>query len=92
VPTKPYNLPGRLLILLTALLATFLLLGGTGRASTPTITMEHRVQTGDTLWDLAAQITGPGEDVRDVIVVIRDINDLTTSNLSPGQILLLPAG
>jgi nucleoid-associated protein YgaU len=92
VPTKPYNLPGRLLILLTALLATFLLLGGTGSASSPTITVEHRVQSGDTLWDLASEITGPGEDVREVIEVIRTINELTTSNLTPGQILLLPAG
>ncbi len=89
---KPRNLPGRLLILLTALAATFLLLGGTGSASAPTITMEHRVQSGDTLWDIAGGITGPGEDVREVIEVIRDLNELTNSNLMPGQVLLIPAG
>ena len=90
--TKPYNLPGRLLILLTALVATFLLLGGTGSASSPSITMEHRVQSGDTLWDLASDVTGPGEDIREVVEVIRHINGLTSSNLTPGQILMIPVG
>jgi LysM repeat protein len=90
--TRPRNLPGRLLILLTVLVATFLLLGGTGAASAPTITMEHRVQSGDTLWDLASDLTTPGEDVREVIAVIRDLNHLTSVNLTPGQVLLVPAG
>lgn len=90
--TRPRNLPGRLLILLMALVATFLLLGGTGAASAPTITMEHRVQSGDTLWDLADDLTAPGEDVREVIEVIRDLNHLKSANLTPGQILLIPVG
>ncbi|MDH4309459.1 MAG: LysM peptidoglycan-binding domain-containing protein [Acidimicrobiia bacterium] len=85
-----YNLPGRLLILLVTLVATFLLLSGTGEASEPTITMEHRVRSGDTLWDIAGGIVGPGEDVRDVVAMIRDINGLTSSQLMPGQMLRVP--
>lgn len=86
------NLPARLLIPIIALVAAFLLLGGRGEASAPAITVEHRVAAGDTLWDLAAVITAPGDDVRATIDRIEDLNGLTSSALVPGQVLLLPAG
>lgn len=92
VSKRASNLPVRLLIPIFALVATFLLLGGRGEASTPAITVEHRVAAGDTLWDLAAEVTAPGEDVRATIDRIEDLNGLTSSALRPGQLLLLPAG
>jgi nucleoid-associated protein YgaU len=85
-------LPGRLLILLTALAAIFLLLSGSVAASAPSITVEHRVRAGDTLWVIASELTAPGEDVRATVELIRDINDLETSGLQTGQVLLIPAG
>ena len=92
VSQRANNLPVRLLIPIVALVATFLLLGGRGEASTPSITVEHRVASGDTLWDLAVGITAPGEDVRATIDRIEELNGLTSSALRPGQVLLLPAG
>lgn len=92
VSKRASNLPARLLIPIIALVATFLLLGGRGEASTPAITVEHRVAAGDTLWDLAAGVTAPGEDVRSTVDRIEDLNGLTSSALRPGQVLLLPAG
>jgi LysM repeat protein len=85
-------LPGRLLILLITLVAVLLLLGGVGEASTPTITIEHRVSAGDTLWNIAEGFTTPGDDVRDSVAMLRDLNELTSSALMPGQVLLVPAG
>jgi LysM repeat protein len=85
-------LPSRLSILLIALATALLLLGGVGEASTPTITMEHRVAAGDTLWGLAEMFTSPGEDVRDSVALLRELNGLTSSALVPGQVLLIPAG
>lgn len=90
--TSAQNLPGRLSILLMALAVTLLLLGGVGEASAPTITMEHRVSSGDTLWTIAEGFTSPGEDLRDSVALLRDLNELTSSGLVPGQVLLVPAG
>jgi len=90
--TSTRILPGRLLILLIMLVAALLLLGGVGSASTPTITVEHRVTSGDTLWTIAQTFTSPGDDVRDSVALLRDLNDLASSALNPGQVLLVPAG
>ena len=90
--TSAHNLPGRLFILLMALALALLFLGGVGEASEPTITVEHRVSTGDTLWTIAEGFTSPGEDVRASVALLRDLNELTTSGLMPGQMLIVPAG
>jgi LysM repeat protein len=87
-----HNLPGRLLILVMALASTFLLLEGESEAIRPTITVEHRVAGGDTLWALAETFTSPGEDVRDSIALIKELNQLSSSELRTGQVLVLPAG
>lgn len=90
--TSAKHLPGRLLFLLIALMATFLLLGGTVSANQPTITMEHRVRSGDTLWDIAHTITASGADVRGSVEMIRELNGLADSELRPGQVLMIPVG
>ena len=90
--TSTQNLPGRLLILLVALVATLLLLGGTGAASEPSITVQHRVVSGDTLWTIATEFTSPGEDVRASVALLRELNGLSSSALNPGQVLVVPAG
>jgi LysM repeat protein len=90
VMTSTNNLPGRLLILLITLVAALLLLGGTGAADVPSITGEHRVRAGDTLWTIAEAFTEPGDDVRVSVAMLRDMNDLSSSALDPGQVLLVP--
>lgn len=48
------------------------------------------VHTGDTLWDIAADWSGKGEDIREVIMRIQKENKLTGSDLSVGQRLVIP--
>lgn len=48
------------------------------------------VQQGDTLWSLAAAVAGQGDDVREVIAEIRQLNELADASLVPGQVLVLP--
>lgn len=48
------------------------------------------VTEGETLWHLAKGVAQPGEDLRDVVAVIQDLNGLTTSQVQAGQQLLLP--
>ena len=48
------------------------------------------VQPGDTLWAVARRIA-PDNDPREVIDQIRRLNDLTGSELTAGQQLMLPA-
>jgi len=47
------------------------------------------VGPGDTLWSLAVWVD-PGADPRDVIGAIIRLNDLDSSALQAGQVLLLP--
>ncbi len=47
------------------------------------------VQQGDSLWTLARQVA-PHDDPRDVVAQIRDVNDLSSARLTPGQQLVLP--
>jgi nucleoid-associated protein YgaU len=48
------------------------------------------VQPGDTLWQLAGKIA-PSADPRDVISDIEHLNQLSTSDVQPGQRLAIPA-
>ena len=85
-------LPVRLLFLLLALVAVLLLSSTRVSAGEPLVTTEYTVVTGDTLWEIAATVTDPGESIRRTIDTVRDLNRLDSSMLLPGQKLLLPAG
>lgn len=81
----------KLLILLTATAAIFLLISNRVQASTPDPEpLRYRVQAGDTLWRLATSIDSR-RDVRALVADIGDLNGLQSSLIHPGQILLLPA-
>ena len=82
----------RLSLLLVAVVAAFLLVGGAGAdAGTPPVPpVEHVVRSGDTLWAVASAHTEPGEDVRVMVEAIKRATGIRDSSLRPGQILLIP--
>ncbi len=48
------------------------------------------VQPGDTVWSIAAEVAGSGDDVRAVVDAIEHLNDLEGATVVPGQVLELP--
>lgn len=80
----------RLLILLLALGALFLLSGNRVEAGEPVVFTEYVVTVGDTLWEIAATVTPAGESTRSTVYELRELNRLESSDLRPGQVLLLP--
>jgi nucleoid-associated protein YgaU len=52
--------------------------------------ISHTVRSGDTLWEIAASYSPPGRDVRDLIVDIKAANELDSSAIVPGQVLVIP--
>lgn len=82
----------QLSVILAAVCVVFLLIGGAAEADeVPGPVIEHVVSTGDTLWSIASEHVGPGEDVRPLIDRIRELSGLDTSVIVPGQILSVPA-
>ena len=84
-----------LLLVLVAVLLTAFSLGrsatqaapvGGEPVAAPELTV---VQPGESLWSVARRIA-PDNDPREVVAQIRRLNDLTSSQLQPGQQLLLP--
>jgi len=48
------------------------------------------VEPGDTLWDIVCGYYGNGVDIRKMISNIRKNNDMDTSELRIGQIIMIP--
>lgn len=48
------------------------------------------VYSGDTLWDIAAEISNNQVDVRKIIKEIRTLNELNDATIYEGQVLLVP--
>ena len=48
------------------------------------------VTSGETLWSIAAELTSPGSDVRDVMSQIVALNGLESEALVAGQQLTVP--
>lgn len=51
----------------------------------------HVVQSGESLWSLAGEFGGAG-DPREFVYRIKKLNGLETSDVFPGQKLILPRG
>ncbi len=85
--------PSRFLVIIsTFVVALVLLLASSVMAAGPEPeTVDYRVRSGDTLWTIAEE-TAPGADIRGVIAEIRDLNDLESSLIIPGQTLVVPVG
>ncbi len=88
---------GRAVILLVALCAV-LAVGfffGAGsvasqRAGTPEATTIVQVESGQTLWSIASELTPEGDDVRETMFHIKRLNALDSSALAAGQRLRVP--
>ncbi|WP_034511541.1 LysM peptidoglycan-binding domain-containing protein [Blastococcus sp. URHD0036] len=72
-----------------AVLVLSAVLGGGGELELAGRT-EVVVQPGDTVWSIATEVTGRGEDVRAVVDAIERLNDLESSAVVPGQVLEVP--
>ena len=62
---------------------------GTAAPAVPVET--YTVRAGETLWDIAAGLAAPGQDVRDVVDDLVALNELPGSGLTAGQQILLPS-
>ena len=89
--------PARVVVLLTAVaLVLILLLANAVSARLPQAdrlvagSVNHLVTAGDTLWEIAASHTLPGDDVRHLVFEIQRVNDLEGSVIVPGQVLQIP--
>ncbi|WP_264031505.1 LysM peptidoglycan-binding domain-containing protein [Cellulosimicrobium sp. SH8] len=94
---RPLRLTRRGRVVLVLLAAVVLLLAarvGVAVASGPGEPVEvrvHVVAAGETLWELAQGVAAPGEDLRDVVSGLAELNGLSSSGLQAGQKILLPA-
>lgn len=78
-----------------AMVALVVVVGAAGvpamGASEPTDRVRTvQVEPGDTLWGYAEDIAEPGQDVRDVVVRLKQLNGLDSSALRVGQRIVLP--
>lgn len=92
-PTR--SRPGPARQLLAALLvasAAWMVLERGVEADQPAAVVEYVVAPGDTLWEIADDLTPPGDDVRRMVSVIRRLNDLERADLRVGQRILVPRG
>lgn len=48
------------------------------------------VKSGDTLWNIAKRYYNSNADLREIIYEIKKINNLSTSDLRPGQQIKIP--
>lgn len=90
---------GRLVVLLAALVllaSAALFLGATSVATdqpgTPPPHEAVTVDSGQTLWGIAAEVTPADADVRETVTEIKQLNALDTVVLDAGQELMVPVG
>ena len=50
----------------------------------------HVVQPGETMWQIAADVAAPGQDVRDVVFDLVRLNELPDAGLMAGQVIVVP--
>ncbi|WP_411342649.1 LysM peptidoglycan-binding domain-containing protein [Paenibacillus sp. WLX1005] len=87
-----WNSTGRMFVCL--LFASVLLYGGVQHFvvadESPAMKQHVIVSDGDSLWAIASQYKAPDADIRDYIAEIRDENNLATSEIQSGDVLVIP--
>lgn len=77
------------------LFTSFLLMGTDASGNHPEeATGEEQiiiVHSGDTLWEIAKQYTDGRNDIRFIVYLIKDRNDLQSAEIKPGQRLIIPS-
>lgn len=85
----------RAAVLLTLIVIFFLLLanavGASGAHDELGATQQHRVVSGETLWNIAQTVTPVGGDVRVTVYEIKRLNELGGSIIYPGELLVVPS-
>lgn len=87
---------GRVVAFVGSLVALLALVVAAGQMADATASPDSAVpssvvvQSGETLWGIAREIA-PGHDPRLVIAQIRELNDLGTRSIVPGQTLVVPS-
>ncbi len=79
-----------LVIISTIVVVVALLLLSTGSASGAEPAVPYTVRSGDTLWEIAEDLTPAGEDIRATVLEIKQLNELSSSLIVPGQVLVVP--
>jgi hypothetical protein len=79
------------LLVLLASMASAVLFTTASRADQPVTGAPPTVvvQSGDTLWDVAARVMPP-RDGREAVAELRRLNGLRDSVVQPGEVLILP--
>ena len=95
VPSLQLTGRGRLVVALLALLLVGGggLLGSRAAADGPIsapVVERHVVASGETLWSIAASVARPGQDVRDVVVELKQLNDMNDAGLAAGEEIVVP--
>ncbi|HVR32312.1 MAG TPA: LysM peptidoglycan-binding domain-containing protein [Acidimicrobiia bacterium] len=86
-----YVVPPRLVAVLLVL-SVLVVLTTAVQADQPVAVAVYTVESGDTLWSIAATATDHGDDVRDMVAAMRELNGLVGSTIHPGQVLHVPQG
>ncbi len=86
---------GRRVVVTAAVLlaATAGFVGGRADAATAVVDQPVReiaVAPGDTLWAIAGRVAQPGEDRRDAVRRIQDLNGMTSAALVAGSVITVP--
>ena len=90
--TSPIRFVAFLLIAMLLVISATIIVNGSDRGygSDESTYTEIRIQSGDTLWDLAKEYGPSDEDVRKVVKRICNINGIVPEGLMPGQKIKIP--
>lgn len=81
----------RLLVIISLIAMILLLLASSvGAGSAIGATGEHRVVTGETLWDIAGEYTADDGSIRHTVAEIQRLSALDGNVIHPGQVLTVP--
>ena len=77
-------------VLISIVCSTLIIATTTTKGYTEPTNIKVVVEPGDTLWDIVCEHYGNNVDIRRTIAEIRKNNEMTTSELQVGQIILIP--